>query len=159
MYLARSSKEMQMNPDVCGQSNTELYAGMQSCIEMMMWQACHLISWWCGKLIISEPDSTGSCPITCVASDLSRTRQKYHCMVRCIIGLQQAHSCHDHTMGNVACAWFVPNLSGAWVVSAFTDSGFLWLCECKEYWGSGGRLAERKGWGQGLRCPDWQPLW
>jgi hypothetical protein len=44
VYLARSSKEMHMNSDVYGLSNTKPYAGMQSCIEMMMWQACHLIS-------------------------------------------------------------------------------------------------------------------
>jgi hypothetical protein len=33
VYLSRSSKEMHMNPDVFGLSNTKPYAGMQSCIE------------------------------------------------------------------------------------------------------------------------------
>jgi hypothetical protein len=53
VYLARSSKEIHMNPDVFGLSNTNPYAGMQSCIEiddvaslpahiLMMWQAHHL---------------------------------------------------------------------------------------------------------------------
>jgi hypothetical protein len=44
VYLARSSKEMHMNPDVFDLSNTEPYTGLQSCIEMMMWQAYQLIS-------------------------------------------------------------------------------------------------------------------
>jgi hypothetical protein len=53
VYLARSSKEMHMNPDVFGLSNTKPYTGMQSCIvnddvaslphhNLMMWQVCHL---------------------------------------------------------------------------------------------------------------------
>jgi hypothetical protein len=53
VYLARSSKEMHMNPDVFGLYNTKPYAGIQSCIvndgmaslqphNLMMWQVCHL---------------------------------------------------------------------------------------------------------------------
>jgi hypothetical protein len=30
------------------------YIGMQSCVEIMMWQACQLITWWCGKPATSE---------------------------------------------------------------------------------------------------------
>jgi hypothetical protein len=32
VHLAQSSKEMHMNPDMCGLSNAKPYAGMQSCI-------------------------------------------------------------------------------------------------------------------------------
>ncbi len=32
VYLARSSKEMHMNSDMFGLSNTKPYVGMQSCI-------------------------------------------------------------------------------------------------------------------------------
>ncbi len=53
VYLTLSSKEMHMNPDVSGLSNTKPYAGMQSCIvnddvarlpphNQMMWQVRHL---------------------------------------------------------------------------------------------------------------------
>ncbi len=31
-----------------------------------------------------------SCPITCLASDLSRARQKYDCTVQCVIGLRHS---------------------------------------------------------------------
>ena len=44
VYLVWSSKEMHMNPDMFGQFNTKPYKVMQSCTEMMMWQACHLIT-------------------------------------------------------------------------------------------------------------------
>ncbi len=39
VYLPRTSKAMHMSPDVFGLSNTKpnAYAGMQSCIEVMMW--------------------------------------------------------------------------------------------------------------------------
>jgi hypothetical protein len=48
VYLARTSKEMHMNPDVFGLSNTKhlhrnavLHPGDD---VVMMWQTCHLIS-------------------------------------------------------------------------------------------------------------------
>ncbi len=56
VYLVWSSKEMHMNPDVFGLSNSKLYAGMQSCIVnddvaslpphiLLMWWAHHLRTW------------------------------------------------------------------------------------------------------------------
>ncbi len=37
VYLAQSSKEMHINPDMFGLPNTKPYEGMQSFIVMMMW--------------------------------------------------------------------------------------------------------------------------
>ncbi len=65
---------------------------------------------------------------------------------------------HPHTMNYDGCAWFGSNLSGTWLISAVPDIDFLWLFGHTQYWRHGGRLAERKGWGQGLSCPDQQPL-
>ncbi len=90
MYLPWSSKKMHMNPVVFGPSNTKPCTGMQSCMKMMMmWQACKLIPWWCGKLTTSEPDSRVW--LHHIESDLSWACQKYHCTVRCMFDLRQHH--------------------------------------------------------------------
>ncbi len=63
------------------------YTGIQSCLGMMMWLTCHLIFWWCGELTTSDLTQQSSL-ITHVPSYFSQMRQKNHCTIRCIIGLQ-----------------------------------------------------------------------
>jgi hypothetical protein len=49
VYLARTSKEMHMNPDVSGLSNNKCLCRNavlhQGDDVVMMWQTCHLITW------------------------------------------------------------------------------------------------------------------
>ncbi len=52
MYLTRTSKEMHMNPDVFGLSNTSTYVGMQ---------------WWCGDDVVNLPPHI---PMRCWAQHL-----------------------------------------------------------------------------------------
>jgi hypothetical protein len=44
VYLIQSPKEMHMNSDVLGLSNTNHLPKTQSCVKIMMWQACQLIT-------------------------------------------------------------------------------------------------------------------
>jgi hypothetical protein len=67
-------------------------------IPTPMQECSPALRWWCGKPATLYPDDVVSSPpqnltqwsgpITCVASDLSQTCQKYNCTVWCIIGLQ-----------------------------------------------------------------------
>ncbi len=91
VYLARTCKEMHMNPDVFGLSNTGhlrrnavLHPGDDMVI---MWWACHLITQWGVGLNTSDLTQRSSL-VTRVASDLGRACQKYLCTVWSIIGLR-----------------------------------------------------------------------
>ncbi len=62
------------------------YVGIQSCVKIMMWQACQLTTWWCGSL--SPQNLTQwSGPITRLASDLSWVHQKVQLYGKFVIGL------------------------------------------------------------------------
>jgi hypothetical protein len=60
VYLAQSSNEMHINPDVFGLSNTKPYVGMQSCIvnDDVASLPPHILMMWLAHHLGTEPDST-----------------------------------------------------------------------------------------------------
>ncbi len=91
VYLAWTSKEMHMNPDMFGLSNAKRLRKNavlhQDDDVVMMRQTCHRITWWCGELTTSDLTQWSGL-YTRVASDLGQACQKYPCTVRGILGLQ-----------------------------------------------------------------------
>jgi hypothetical protein len=95
VLLAQSSKEMHMNPDVFGLSNTEclcrnavLHQGDDVVIMWRTYATSHSDDVECGELTTSDLTQQSGL-ITHVASDLSQACQKYHCTVLVgIISLQ-----------------------------------------------------------------------